>query len=47
MNVTEGDPDTCTIVRSFESTMSKYHLFSGLSTHSLKTTLTYYLTEEK
>ena len=47
VNVTEGDPDTCTIVRSFESTMSKYHLFSGLSTHSLKTTLTYYLTEEK
>ena len=47
VDVVEGDPDTCTIVRSFESTMEKYHIFSGPSYHSLKTTLTYYLTEYK
>jgi hypothetical protein len=47
VNVSEGDPATCTIVRSFESTMEKYHLFTGTSYHSLKTTLTYYLTEYK
>ncbi len=45
VDVEEGDPATCTIVRSFESTMEKYHLFTGTSYHSLKTTLTYYLTE--
>ena len=45
VDVVEGDPDTCTIVRSFESSMEKYHLFSGPSVHSFKTTLTYYLTE--
>lgn len=45
VNVVEGDPDTCTIVRSFESTMERYHFFTGPSVHSLKTTFTYYLTE--
>ena len=45
VDVEEGNPDTCTIVRSFESTMEKYHLFTGTSYHSLKTTLTYYLKE--
>ena len=45
VDVEEGNPDTCTIVRSFESTMEKYHIFSGTSYHSLKTTLTYYLKE--
>ena len=45
VNVVEGDPDTCTIVRSFESAMERYHLFSGPSYHSLKTSLTYYLSE--
>ena len=47
VDVEEGDPATCTIVRSFESTMEKYHIFSGTSSHSLKMTLTYYLTEYK
>ena len=45
VDVEEGNPDTCTIVRSFESTMEKYHLFTGSSYHSLKTSLTYYLKE--
>ena len=45
VDVVEGNPDTCTIIRSFESTMEKYHLFTGPSVHSLKTTLTYYLSE--
>ena len=45
VDVVEGDPDTCTIVHSFESSMEKYHFFTGPSVHSLKTTLTYYLTE--
>jgi len=45
VDVQEGTPATCTIVRSFESTMEKYHLFSGPSVHSLQTALTYYLTE--
>ena len=45
VDVEEGNPDTCTIVRSFESTMEKYHIFSGTSYHSLKTTLTYDLKE--
>ena len=44
VDVQEGDPDTCTIIRSFESTMEKYHIF-WYSSHSLKTTLTYYLKE--
>ena len=47
VDVEEGDPATCTIIRSFESTMEKYHLFTGVSSHSLSTTLTYYLTEYK
>ena len=47
VDVEEGDPATCTIVRSFESTMDNYHIFSGTSSHSLKMTLTYYLTEYK
>jgi hypothetical protein len=47
VDVEEGDPATCTIVRSFESTMENYHIFSGTSSHSLKMTLTYYLTEYK
>ena len=47
VDVEEGDPATCTIVRSFESTMEKYHIFSGTSSHSLKMTLTYSLTEFK
>ena len=45
VDVVEGDPDTCIIERSFESTMERYHLFTGISAYSLKTTLTYYLTE--
>ena len=47
VDVEEGDPATCTIIRSFESTMEKYHLFTGVSSHSLSTTLTYTLTEYK
>ena len=47
VDVEEGDPATCTIIRSFESTMEKYHLLTGVSSHSLSTTLTYYLTEYK
>ena len=47
VDVEEGNPATCTIVRSFESTMEKYHLFTGVSYHSLKTSLTYYLKEYK
>ena len=47
VDVQEGDPATCTIIRSFESTMEKYHLLTGVSAHSLKTTFTYYLTEYK
>ena len=45
VDVVEGDPDTCTIVHSFESTMAQYHLLSGISSHSLKKSFTYYLTE--
>ena len=45
VNVVEGNPDTCTIVHSFDTSMEKYKLFSGSSAHSLKTTLTYYLTD--
>ena len=47
VDVEEGDPASCTIIRSFESTMEKYHLLTGVSSHSLSTTLTYYLTEYK
>ena len=47
VDVEEGDPATCTIIRSFESTMEKYHLLTGVSSLSLSTTLTYYLTEYK
>ena len=47
VDVEEGDPATCTIIRSFESTMEKYRPFIGSSYHSLSTTLTYYLTEYK
>ena len=47
VDVEEGDPATCTIIRSFESTMEKYHLLTGVSSHSLSTTLTYTLTEYK
>ena len=47
VDVEEGDPATCTVIRSFESTMERYHLFTGVSSHSLSTTLTYYLTEYK
>ena len=47
VDVEEGDPATCTVIRSFESSMEKYHLFTGVSSHSLSTTLTYYLTEYK
>ena len=47
VDVEEGDPATCTIIRSFESTMEKYLLLTGVSSHSLSTTLTYYLTEYK
>lgn len=47
VDVEEGDPATCTVIRSFESTMEKYRPFTGPSYHSLSTTLTYYLTEYK
>jgi hypothetical protein len=47
VDVEEGDPATCTITRSFESTMEKYHLLTGISSHSLSTTLIYTLTEYK
>ena len=47
VDVEEGDPATCTVIRSFESTMERYHLFTGVSSHSLSTTLTYTLTEYK
>ena len=47
VDVTEGDPATCTIVRSFDTTMERYKLFSGYSSHSMTTSLTYYLTEYK
>ena len=47
MDVEEGDPATCTIVRSFDTTMERYKLFSGYTSHSMTTSLTYYLTEYK
>ena len=47
VDVVEGDPATCTIVRSFESSMERFNIFTGPSVHSLNTALTYYLTEYK
>ena len=47
VDVTEGDPATCTIVRSFDTTMERYKLFRGYSSHSMQTALTYYLEEYK
>ena len=47
VDVEEGDPATCTIVRSFDTTMERYKFFSGYSSHSMTTSLTYYLTEYK
>ncbi len=47
VDVEEGDPATCTIVRSFDTTMERYKLFSGYSSHSMTTSLTYYLKEYK
>lgn len=47
VNVEEGDPATCTIVRSFDSTMKRYKIFSGYSSHSITTALTYHLKEFK
>lgn len=45
VDVQEGNPATCTIVRSFDTTMERYKLFSGYSSHSMTTSLTYYLKE--
>ncbi|MBO6063965.1 MAG: hypothetical protein J6P62_08320 [Bacteroidales bacterium] len=47
VDVEEGDPATCTIVRSFDTTMERYKLFRGYSSHSMTTSLTYYLKEYK
>ena len=47
VNVVEGNPNTCTIVRSFDTTMERYKLFKGYTSHSMKTALTYYLKEYK
>ena len=47
VDVTEGDPATCTIVRSFDTTMERYTLFRGITSHSMQTALTYYLEEYK
>ena len=47
VNVEEGDPATCTIVRSFDTTMERYKLFRGYTSHSMTTSLTYYLKEYK
>ena len=47
VDVEEGDPATCTIVRSFDTTMERYKLFSGYSSHSMTTSLTYCLKEYK
>ena len=47
VDVVEADPATCTIVHSFETTMERYKLFSGYSSHGMKTSLTYYLEEAK
>ena len=47
VDVTEGDPATCTIVRSFDATMERYKAFYGITSHSMSTALTYYLEEYK
>ena len=47
VDVTEDDPATCTIARSFETTMERYKLFRGYTSHGMKTSLTYYLEEAK
>ena len=47
VDVMDEDPATCTIVRSFDTTMERYKLFRGYSSHSMKTSLTYYLEESK
>ena len=47
VDVTEDDPATCTIVRSFETTMERYKLFRGYVSHGMKTSLSYYLEEAK
>ena len=47
VDVTEEDPATCTIVSSFETTMDRYRLFRGYTSHGMKTSLTYYLEESK
>lgn len=47
VNITEDDPATCIIERSFDTTMERYGLFRGYSSHSMRTALTYYLEEYK
>ena len=47
VDVTEDDPATCTIVRAFDTTMERYKLFRGYSSHSMRTAITYYLEEYK
>ena len=47
VDVQEGNPATCTIERSFESTMEKYHIFTDPSYHNVKASLIYYLKEYK
>ena len=47
VDITEGDPATCTIVRSFDATMERYKAVYGIISHSISTTLTYYLEEYK
>ena len=47
VDVVEDDPATCTIVRTFETTMDRYKLFRGYTSHGMKTSLTYYLEEAK
>ena len=47
VDVLEEDPATCTIFRSFETTMERYKLFRGYVSHGMKTSLTYYLEESK
>ena len=47
VDVMEENPATCTIIRSFETTMERYKLFRGYTSHGMKTSLTYYLEESK
>ena len=47
VDVTEETPAACTIVRSFETTMERYKLFYGYTSHGMKTSLTYYLEESE